>query len=106
MNRSSISPQPKSKNKQLNKTPSAGLLDFINANYNGRVPVAAITAASKYFGKNRPLKKDDRIVNRLSNNSTEIPTTALGQFLSTETHEKGKPLSEDAVKRIFHSYAN
>lgn len=106
MNRSSISPQAKSKPKQLAKTPSAGLLDFINANYNGRVPVAAITAATKYYGKNRPLKKEDRVISRLSNHSSEISTNTLNQFLSTETHEKGKPLSEDAIKRIFQGFAN
>lgn len=103
MNRSSVS---KSKAKQLNKAPSAGLIDFINASYKGKVPVAAITAATKYFGKNRPLKKDDRVITRLSNNSSEIATNALTDFLSTETHEKGKPLSQDAVKRIFQGFAN
>ncbi len=100
MNRSSISPQAKSKPK-LDKVPSPALVEFINVNYSGKVPVAAITAATKYFGRNRPLKKEDRAISRLSNRSSEISTTVLNQFLNTETHEKGKTLSEDALKRIF-----
>ena len=56
MNRSSVS-QPKSKGKSLSKAPSAGLIDFLNKNYGGKIPVAAITASSKYFGKNRLIKK-------------------------------------------------
>lgn len=56
MNRSSVS-QSKSKGKTLNKVPSASLIEFINKSYGNSIPVAAITASSKYFGKNRPLKK-------------------------------------------------
>jgi hypothetical protein len=86
MNRSSVSPQAKSKAKQLNKAPSAGLIEYLKSNYNGKVPVDAITAASKYFGKSRPLKKDDRTIRRLSSDSAEITTAALTEFLSAETH--------------------
>jgi len=106
MNRSSLSPQAKSKPKQQNKAPSAGLTDFLNAKYHGKVPVAALTAATKLYGKNRPLKKDDKTVKRLSTNGSDIPAASLTEFLNTETHEKGKPLSEDAVKRIFQNFAN
>jgi hypothetical protein len=106
MNRSSISPQAKSKGKQLTKAPSAGLSDFLKTNYNNKVPVAAITAATKLFGKNRPLKKEDKTIKRLSSNTSDIPASALTEFLSAENYEKGKPLSEDAVKRIFQSCAN
>lgn len=106
MNRSSISPQAKSKAKQQVKAPSAGLTEFLKTNYNGKVPVAAITAATKLFGKNRPLKKEDRTLKRLSTNSSEIPQATLSEFLSSESYEKGKPLSEEAVKRIFQNFAN
>ena len=105
MNRSSVSPQAKSKAK-LSKAPSAGLVNFLNTNYGGKVPVAAITAASKCFGKGRPIKKEDRTIKRLSGGSNDIATSNLNDFLNTEKHEKGKGLSEDAVKRIFQSFAN
>jgi hypothetical protein len=106
MNRSSISPQAKSKGKQLGRVPSAGLLSTLSSNYGDKIPVAAITAASKYYGKGRPLRKDDRTLKRLSNNGSDISAATLNAFLTTETHEKGKPLSEEAVKRIFASFAN
>jgi hypothetical protein len=83
MNRSSVSPQAKSKTKPVNRVPSAGLVNYLNNNYGGKVPVAAITAATKYFAKNRPLKKEDRTLKRLSANSNEIPTSALNEFLNT-----------------------
>lgn len=105
MNRSSISPQAKSKAK-LSKAPSAGLVDFLNNNYGGKVPVAAITAASKCFGKGRAIRKEDRTIKRLSGGSNDIATSSLSEFINTEKHEKGKGLSEDAVKRIFQSFAN
>lgn len=106
MNRSSISPQAKSKGKQVGRVPSAGLLSTLNKSFGDKIPVAAITAASKYYGKGRPLRKDDRTLKRLSNNGSDVSTAALNAFLATETHEKGKPLSEEAVKRIFASFAN
>lgn len=56
MNRSSVS-QPKSKGKSLTKGPSPALTEFLNKNYGGKIPVAAITASTKYFGKGRPLRK-------------------------------------------------
>jgi hypothetical protein len=83
MNRGSLSPQAKSKAKQLNKAPSAGLIDFLTTHYKNKVPVAAITAASKHFGRNRPLKKEDKAIKRISANSSDVPSSALTQFLST-----------------------
>jgi hypothetical protein len=106
MNRSSISPQAKSKAKQPTKAPSAGLSDFLKANYSAKVPVAALTAATKLYGKNRPLRKEDRTVKRLSSNTADIPASTLSEFLGSEGHEKGKALSEDGVKRVFQSFAN
>jgi hypothetical protein len=106
MNRSSLSPQAKSKPKQQNKGPSAGLTEFLNAKYNGKVPVAALTAATKLYGRHRPLKKEDRTLRRLSTNGSDVTAASLTEFLSTETHEKGKALPEDAVKRIFQNFAN
>jgi hypothetical protein len=105
MNRTSVSPQPKSKAKPQ-KGPSAALTDFLKAKYDGKVPVAALTAASKLYGKGRPLKKEDRTLKRLSTNTSEIAVGTLSEFLSTNPHEKGKGLSEEAVRRVFGSFAN
>ncbi len=66
MKRSSVSPNMKSKGKSLQKCASTNLIEFINSKYPKKVPIAAITAATKYFGKGKALKKDDQIVKRLS----------------------------------------
>ena len=105
MSRTSVSPQPKSKAKPQPKGPSAGLTDFLKAKYDGKVPVAALTAASKLYAKGRPLRKDDRTLKRLSSNSSEVSLSTLSEFLYTETHEKGKGLSEEAVRRVFGGWA-
>lgn len=107
MKKSSVSPTPKAKSKSLTKIASPGLTDFLNQQFPKKVPVAAITAATKYFGKGKPLKKDDRIVRRLAGSESEISTATLLDVLnSQETHERGKPLSEEAVRRVYQSYAN
>lgn len=66
MKKASVSPAPKGKSKSLNKTASVGLVTFLNEKFPKRVPIAALTAATKAFGKGKPLKKDDRIFRRLA----------------------------------------
>ena len=75
MQRSSVSPQNKGKSKSLQKAASTGLIDFLKAQYPKKVPVAALTAVSKYYSKGRPLQKDDKIIQRLAGNNSEIPTS-------------------------------
>lgn len=66
MKKASVSPQPKAKSKSLTKVASVGLLDFLKEKYPQKVPVAALTAATKYFGKGKILRKDDRTIKRLA----------------------------------------
>lgn len=68
MKKASVSPQPKGKSKSLSKSASVGLVTFLNEKYPKKIPIAAITAATKVFGKGKPLKKDDRIIKRLAGN--------------------------------------
>ncbi len=70
MKKSTISPQPKAKSKSLTKVASVGLLTFLNEKYPQKVPVAALTAATKYFSKGKVLRKDDRIIKRLAGESS------------------------------------
>jgi hypothetical protein len=71
------------------------------------VPVAAITAPSKLYNRRKPLRKDDRIIRRLASSGPDISTATLIDLISSqETHERGKPLSEEAVRRVYQSYAN
>lgn len=85
--RKSVSPQPKTRSKSLNRVASVGLIDFLKEKYPKKVPIAAITAATKLYGRGKPLNKDDRIVKRLAGNASDIPTSSLIDLLSSqETH--------------------
>ena len=107
MKRSSVSPIGRSKSKSLTKVPSGGLVTFLQEKYPKKVPVAAITGLTKLFGKNKALNKDDRIIKRLAGNNKEIPTSTLIDILnSPETHEKGKALSDEGVRRVYQGFAN
>jgi len=57
MKRSSISPVSRGKSKSIGKTASLGLADYLFGKYPKKIPIAAITAATKYYGKGKPLKK-------------------------------------------------
>jgi hypothetical protein len=107
MKRSSVSPQPKGKSKSLTKTASPALVEYLNQQYPKKIPIAALTAATKYFGRGRPLKKDDRVIRRLAGSDADLPTATLVDLLgSQETHERGKVLSDEAIKRVYQSFAN
>lgn len=107
MKRSSVSPVARTKSKSLNKSASIGLVDYLNAKFPKRIPIAAITAATKMLGRGRPLQKDDRVVKRLAGNAPDIATSALVDMLSSsELHEKGKPLSDEGVRRVYQNFAN
>ena len=84
MKRSSVSPQGKSKSKSLSKVASGGLVDFLKDKYPKKVPIAAVTALTKVYGRNKALNKDDRIVKRLAGNASDIPTASLIDLLSSQ----------------------
>ena len=84
MKKSSISPPPKGKSKSLTKTASIGLLNFINKQFPARVPISAITAATKYFGRAKPLQKEDKTIRRLAGKNSDIPTTTLIDLINSQ----------------------
>jgi hypothetical protein len=84
MKKTSLSPQSKGRSKSLTKTASPGLVSFLNDKFPKKVPVAAITAATKLFGKGRPLRKDDRILRRLAGSDADIPTATLLDVLGSQ----------------------
>ena len=65
MRRTSVS-QGKTNSKSLGRVASVGLITFIQDKYPKKVPVAAVTALTKVYGRGKPLNKDDRVVKRLS----------------------------------------
>jgi len=84
MKKASVSPQPKGKSKSLTKSASVGLVDFLTQHYPKKVPIAALTAATKYFGKGKPLKKEDRIIKRLAGPDADIATATLIDVLNSQ----------------------
>jgi uncharacterized protein YktA (UPF0223 family) len=105
MKRNSVSPQGKSKSRSLTRSASAGLIDYIQSKYSKKIPIAALTAAQKIYGKLKPIKKDDKIIQRLAEDSSNLSTAKIVEYLGkAETHEKGKPLGAEALKRVFESY--
>jgi hypothetical protein len=107
MKRASVSPQGRTKSKSLTKVASGGLVEYLQDKYPKRIPITTITAATKMFGKGKPLLKDDKIVKRLAGNASDIPTSSLIDLLSSsEHHEKGKTLSDESVKRVYQGFAN
>jgi hypothetical protein len=106
MKRNSVSPQGKSKSRSLTRSASAGLIDYIQSKYSKKIPIAAVTAVQKIYGKLKPIKKDDKIIQRLADDSNNLSTAKIVEYLSkAETHEKGKPLGAEALKRVFESYS-
>jgi hypothetical protein len=57
MKRSSVSPAARGKSKSLGKSASIALGNYLFDKYPKKIPIAALTAASKYYGRGRPLKK-------------------------------------------------
>ena len=107
MKKSSISPPAKGKNNSLTKQASVGLIDFLNKQFPKQVSIAAIIASTKYFGKGRPLQKEDKTIKRLASNNSEIPTSKLVDLItSQENHERGRKLTDEGVKRVYQNFAN
>lgn len=107
MKKSTISPSAKGKSKSLTRTASTGLVDFLNKQFPAQVPVSAITAATKYFGKGKPLQKQDKTIRRLAGKNSDIPTPTLVDLInSQEVHERGRKLTDEGVKRVYQNFAN
>jgi hypothetical protein len=99
--------QIKSRSRSYTRTPSAGLLDYIGQKYQKTIPVAAITAAHKLYGKTKPLTKDDRFIKRFADSKGNVDAPRLIEYLNKgEPQEKGKPLNAEAVGRVYQNFAN
>jgi hypothetical protein len=86
--------QNKTKSRSLTRTPSPGLLDYLDQKYQKSVPIAAITAAQKLYGKGKLLTKDDRFIQRFADGKDKLDAARLLEYLNkSEPLEKGKPLT-------------
>jgi Ca2+-binding EF-hand superfamily protein len=99
--------QNKSKSRSLTRTPSSGLVEYLDQKYQKSIPISAITAAQKLYGKAKPLTKDDKFIKRFANGKDTVDATKLLEYLGkNEVHEKGKPLSAEAVGRVYQNFSN
>ena len=99
--------QNKSKSRSVARCASAGLIDFLKQKYERGIPVSFVTAAHKLYGKGKALNKDDRFIKRFSDNRGNLDTNRLCQYIGkSEVQERGKGLTEDAMKRVYGNCSN
>lgn len=71
----------KSKSRSLTRCASVGLVDYLKQKYDRGIPVSAVTAAHKLYGRGKPLAKDDRFLKRFSTSRGEVDTGKLIDYL-------------------------
>ena len=103
-NNTSIS---KSKSRSVTRCASVGLIDYLKQKYDRGIPISAVTAAHKLYGRSKPLAKEDRFIKRFSTGRNEVDTNKLIDYLGKpEIQERGKGLNEDAMKRVYGNCSN
>lgn len=86
--------QGKAKSRSIERVPSAALLDYLSQKYQKAIPLAAITATQKMYGKARLLSKEDKFVKRFADSKGNIDAPKLIEYLNRpETQERGKALN-------------
>jgi hypothetical protein len=99
--------QGKGKSRSLQRAPSPGLLEYVEKKYQKSIPVSAITAAHKLYGRTKALGKDDRFIQRFSDGKGNVDAPRLLEYLNkSEPQEKGKPLTAEAIGRVYQNFAN
>ena len=97
----------KSKSRSVARCASAGLIDFLKQKYDRGIPVSFITATYKLHGRGKALNKEDRFVKRFSDNKGNLDTNKFVDYIGkNEGQEKGKGLTEDAMKRVYGNCSN
>jgi hypothetical protein len=81
MNSKSTS-RDKSKSRSLNRTPSTGLLDYLDKKYQQSIPLVAVTAAHKLYGQTKPLTREDRFLKRFTDLKGDIDAPKFVDYLN------------------------
>ena len=94
-----------SKSKSREPSVSEEVVSFVNRKFKNKVPVSFLTGLSKTYSK-KPIDANSPLIKRHSDGKF-VDGIKLTQYLGEKTHhEKGKPLSEDAIKRVFKNCSN
>jgi hypothetical protein len=106
MKRTSTS-QNKSKSRSLARSASTGLIDFLKKKYDQSIPVSVVTAAHKVYGKSKPLSREDRFIKRFEDQKGTLNAEKFLSYLGkTDAQERGKGLTEEAMRRIYSNCSN
>ncbi len=81
--------------------------DLLKSTYGSRIPPAFVSGLSKKYGR-RVVSLDSKAVKKLIDPKYKsISSEQLMEYLSNkDLHRKGKPLSENSVKRVFENASN
>lgn len=94
-----------SKSKSREPSVSEDVVNFVNKKFNNKVPVAFLTGLTKTYCK-KPLDSNHPFVKRHSEGKF-VNGQKMIQYLGEKTHhEKGKPLSDEAIKRVYQNCCN
>ena len=94
-----------SKSKSREPSVSQDVVNFVSKKFNNKVPVSFLTGLTKTYCK-KPLDANTPLVKRNSEGKF-VNGQKLTQYLGEKTHhEKGKPLSDEAIKRVFQNICN
>lgn len=94
-----------SKSKSREPSISEDVVNFVNKKFNSKVPLPFLTGLTKTYCK-KPLDANHPFVKRHSEGKF-VNGQKLIQYLGEKTHhEKGKPLSDEAIKRVYQNCCN
>ena len=88
------------------RTASEELIRSLHKTFSDKkIPIATLTALSKKYG-HKAIKADSQLFKRLGDGKT-VNTQKLTDYLAEMTHhEKGKHLSDEAIKRAHAAFCN
>ncbi len=81
MRKNTVTPQSKNKSKSTTRTASPGLVEFLSQKYPKAIPIPALTAAYKLYGRGKALTKEDRIIRRFTEDGSTINTSRFLEYL-------------------------
>lgn len=103
--RTRLASPPGRRTKELK--PSDDLLTYLNTDYPEQLPVSYLTAITKKYNKERVLHEEDKFIQRFVTQKGFVSTNKISDYLkNVPTHQRGQPLPEESVRRIYSNCAN
>ncbi len=94
-----------SKSKSREPSVSEDVVNLVNKKFKNKVPISFLTGLSKTYSK-KPIDSNTPLIKRHADGKF-VDGIKLTQYLGEKTHhDKGKPLSDEAIKRVFKNCSN